>query len=151
MTYHVPPVANEVYVVCNPAELVSVVTRMSPKFAPVEEFRPATPTLTGPVVVPKGTTAVIWVSVQFVTAADTPKNCTPLELCEEPKPDPLMVTAEPTSPTTGEKEVIVGVPSRVKVTPLEVTPLTDTVTGPFVVPGGMNVEMLVSVAFPSEA
>jgi hypothetical protein len=59
----------------------------------------ATVMLTGPLVAPAGTEAVICVSLQLLTVAKAPLNCTVLVLWLAPKPLPLIVTDELTGPT----------------------------------------------------
>jgi hypothetical protein len=68
---------------------------------------PATVTTTFPVDAPAGTTATILVVFQLVIdVAGIPLNAT--EPCVDPNPEPVMVTAVPTSPEVGDTEVMLG-------------------------------------------
>jgi hypothetical protein len=104
---------------------------------------PLTTTVTGPLVAPVGTTAMIAVELQLLTAAGVPLNVTcPLA----PKLVPLIVTAVPTAPEVGFRLLIEGAAAvTVKVTPLLATPLTVTTTLPVVAPPGTVTVMLVAL------
>ena len=62
---------------------------------------PATCTMTGPLVVPAGTTASISVSLHAVIVAATPLKLTVLSLWVPPKPVPVIATVMPTGPPGG--------------------------------------------------
>lgn len=66
----------------------------------------AVDTLTGPVVAPSGTVALIWVLETILqTLAATPLNCTPVTA---ERFVPLTKTLVPTGPLVGENEEMVG-------------------------------------------
>jgi hypothetical protein len=68
---------------------------------------PPTATTTFPVVAPVGTWVTIWVALQLViVVAAVPLNATVLVPCVEPKPVPVIVIEDPTSPDVGERLVI---------------------------------------------
>src|SRR6266478_1288253 len=104
---------------------------------------PATETTTFPVVAPVGTGTAILVALQLVGNAPRPLNPTALACCEDPKPEPVMVTEVPAGPDVGLILVMLG-GRTVKLTPLLATPLTVTTTLPVVVTGTWAV-MLVAV------
>jgi len=79
---------------------------------------------------------LINVALQLVTVAVVPLNLTVLEPCVEPKFVPLTVTAAPIAPEVGDKLVMFGAATTVKLTPLLDTPLTVTTTLPVVAPLG---------------
>jgi hypothetical protein len=104
---------------------------------------PPTVTTTFPVVAPVGTVATIEVEPQFVTVvAVVPLNVTVLVPCVEPKFVPVIVTDAPTPPDAGDRLVMFGVGSTVKLTPLLCTPPTVTITLPVVAPAGTGTTML---------
>jgi hypothetical protein len=72
------------------------------KVRPLLELVP-TVTTTLPVVAPAGTVATIVVFFQLVAVAVTPLNFTVLAPCEDPNPDPLIVTDAPIAPDEGER------------------------------------------------
>jgi hypothetical protein len=69
---------------------------------------PPTVTTTFPVVAPVGTATTMLEELQLVGEAAVPLNVTVLVPCEEPKFDPLMVTAVPITPEVGLKLVMLG-------------------------------------------
>ena len=87
-------------------------------------------------VAPDGTDATICVLLQLVGLAAVPLNVTLLVPCVEPKFVPVMVTDVPTAPDVGDKLVILGVGTTVKLTPLLALPPTVTTTLPVVAPLG---------------
>jgi hypothetical protein len=70
--------------------------------------RPPTVTTTFPVEDPSGTVATIDVSLQLTTKAGVPLNVTVLDPWDEPKFDPEIVTAAPTTPLLGDKLLMLG-------------------------------------------
>ena len=101
---------------------------------PVTET-PLAVTATVPVVAPVGTTATIDEAPQLVIdVAAVPLNLSvPFVV---PKPDPLIVTEEPTAPEVGDRLPIAGVGKTVNAEPLLDTPLAVTTTLPVVAPLG---------------
>ena len=98
------PLADGAAVAAEVGAIVSVTTvNVSPLLAD-----PLTVTTTGPVVVPAGTVATIWVSLQPETEAVTPLNVTMLVPCVAPKLEPEIVTEVPTNPDVGEIVLITG-------------------------------------------
>jgi hypothetical protein len=97
---------------------------------------PLAATTTLPVVAPDGTVATIDVALQLSIAAVVPLNVTELVLCVEPKFVPVIVTDVPTAPEVGDRLVMLGAVTTVKVTPLLLTPLAFTTTLPVVAPVG---------------
>src|SRR5204862_69316 len=97
-----------------------------------------------PVDAPAGTGATMLVAVHVVTVAVVPLNVTVLVPCVAPKFEPPIVTAVPTPPDAGDKLLIAGVGSTVKLTPLLSTLLARTTTFPVVAPDGTVVTMLVA-------
>ena len=93
-------------------------------------------TTTFPVVAPLGTVTLIDVALQLVTEAVVPLNFTVPFPCVDPKAVPVIVTAAPTAPEVGDKLVMLGAATTVKVTPLLATPPTVTTTLPVVAPVG---------------
>ena len=91
---------------------------------------PATWTITGPVVAPDGTIAVIAVSLQEVIAAVDPLKLALLLLWAEPKPAPVIVTDVPIGPTDGVIVVTASGSITVNCSLLLVTPFIVRVTGP---------------------
>src|SRR5437763_669022 len=78
------------------------------KVRPLLELVP-TVTTTLPVVAPAGTVATMVVFFQLVAVAVTPLNLTVLPPCEDPNPDPLIVTEAPIAPAVGERLEILRV------------------------------------------
>src|SRR5713101_3860214 len=99
-------------------------------------------TTTFPVVAPLGTVTPTLDAPQVVTVAVVPLNVTVPLPCEEPKFDPVMVTAAPTAPAVIDKLVMLGAGTTVKFTPLLATPLAFTATLPVVAPLGTVTPML---------
>jgi hypothetical protein len=99
-------------------------------------FTPLAKTTTLPVVAPVGTVVFIDVAVQLVTVAAVPLNFTVPVPCVEPKFVPVIVTAAPTAPEVGDKLVMLGAATIVKLTPLLFTPLAFTTAFPVVAPVG---------------
>jgi len=81
-------------------------------------------------VAPVGTVATILVVVQLVVVAVVPLNVTVLVPCVAPKPEPVIVTDDPTAPDVGDRLDTVGL--TVNETPLLATPATVTTTLPIV-------------------
>lgn len=106
---------------------------------------PPTVTTTFPVVAPDGTGAAMLVSLHVVGVAVVPLNLTVLVPCVAPKAEPLIVTEVPTAPALGERPVMLGVGSTVKLLPLLSTPLACTTTFPVVAPDGTGALMLVAL------
>jgi len=98
---------------------------------------PLTVTTTFPVVAPAGTAATTDVAVQVVnTVAATPLKVAVLVPLVAPKFVPVIVTELPTGLEVGERPVIPGVGSTVKLAPLLGTPLTVTTIFPAVAEAG---------------
>ena len=74
-------------------------------------------------VAPLGTVTLIEVALQLVTVAVVPLNVTDPDPLVEPKPVPVMVTDAPTAPEVGDRLVMLGAATTVKLTPLLLTPL----------------------------
>src|ERR1700731_3619299 len=108
-------------------------------------FTPAIVTQAGPVSVPGGTTAVIWLSLQEVTVAELPLNWTVLLYWAEPKLLPEMTTLPLTGPVDGVSAAMAGAPSTVKGVPLLVALYLVTVREPLVAVEGKATVMLVSL------
>ncbi len=106
---------------------------------------PETVTTTFPVVAPDGTGTIIFALAQLVGVPGVPLNVTVLVPCVAPKFVPVTVIAAPTAPDVGDKLVIFGTGSTVKLTPLLSTPLANTTTFPVVAAGGTGTTMLVSL------
>jgi hypothetical protein len=106
---------------------------------------PLTVTTIFPVVAPVGTAVTMIVALQLVTVAVVPLNLTVLVPCVAPKFVPVTVTEAPTAPIFGDRLVIEGVVTTVKVAPLLFTPLANTTTFPVVAPDGTVAEMLVAL------
>jgi hypothetical protein len=107
-------------------------------------FTPLANTTTLPVVAPLGTVVLILVALQLVTVAAVPLKLTVPLPCVEPKFVPVIVTAAPTAPLVGDKLVILGADTTVKLTPLLFVPPTFTTTLPVVAPLGTVTTMLVA-------
>jgi hypothetical protein len=97
---------------------------------------PPTVTEIGPELAPAGTCATINVALQLLGVAVVPLNTTVLLPCAEPKFVPVIVTDVPTAPAVGDKFVMMGAVTTVKLTPLLFTPLAVTTTLPVVAPLG---------------
>src|SRR5947199_227966 len=89
-----------------------------------------------PVVAPVGTGTTIDVALQLVGVAAVPLNLTVLVPWVAPKLVPVMVTDAPTAPEVGDRLVMLGVGSTVKLTPLLATLFTVTTTFPVLAPLG---------------
>jgi hypothetical protein len=97
-------------------------------------YTPLANTTTLPVVAPLGTVTLIDVAAQLVIEAPTPLKVTvPFVVV---KFVPVIVTAAPTAPEVGDKLVILGAATTVKVFLLLTTPPTVTDTLPVVAPAG---------------
>ncbi len=105
-------------------------------------FTPLAFTTTFPVVAPEGTVATMLLALQLVTVAVVPLNLTVPLPCDEPKFVPAMVTEAPTAPEVGDRLMMLGVGSTVKLFPLLSTPLACTTTFPVVAPVGTVTTML---------
>src|SRR6266849_8131925 len=103
---------------------------------------PAAVTTTFPVVAPGGTETSILDGLQLAAIAVVPFNVTVLEPSVAPKPDPMIVTGAPTAPVAGERPVMLGAGTTVKLTPLLATPMALTTTLPVVAPAGTGATML---------
>jgi hypothetical protein len=95
---------------------------------------PSTVTTTLPVVAPEGTLAIIEESVQVATEAVVPLNVTVPGV--EPKFVPVIVTDVPTAPDDGDRPLMLGVVTIVKLTPLLALPPAVTTTFPDEAPDG---------------
>ena len=84
---------------------------------------PPTVTTTFPVLAPAGTGVTICVALQLVGVARVPLKLTVLDPCVAPKFVPVIVTEAPSAPEVGDKLVMFGAASTVKLTPLLFTPL----------------------------
>jgi hypothetical protein len=102
-------------------------------------------TMTFPVVPPEGTVTTMLPELQVVTVAVVPLNLTVLLPWDEPKFAPAIVTEAPTAPVVGERLVMLGAASTVKLFPLLATPDTVTTTLPVVAPLGTETVMLVAL------
>jgi hypothetical protein len=94
---------------------------------------------------------VILVALQVPTVAVVPLNVTTPVPCVAPKLVPVIVTVAPTAPDVGERLVILGAETTVKLLPLLVTPLAFTTTFPVVAPLGTVVVILVALQVPTVA
>lgn len=111
---------------------------------------PPTETTTLPVVAPLGMGAIMVVGLQLQLVQSqyvsvVPLNATVLELCEDPKFAPVIVTDPETGPKLGLRLVMLGAVSTVNGTPLLATPPTVTTTLPVVAPVGTSATMLVAL------
>jgi hypothetical protein len=114
------------------------------KFTPLL-FTPLALTITLPVLAPVGTVATMDAAVQLVIAAAVFKNFTVPLPCVDPKFVPVIVTEAPTAPVVGERLLILGAATTVKVIRLLATPLAFTVTLPVDAPVGTVATMDVAV------
>jgi len=80
-----------------------------------------------------------------IVVAVVPLNLTVLGPWVAPKLVPLIVTATPAAPEVGDKLVMLGAATTVKLLPLEATPLTVTTTFPVVAPVGTVVTIEVAL------
>jgi len=110
-------------------------------------FTPLALTTTFPVVAPVGTFVTMLVALQLVIVAVVPLNLTVPLPCVDPKFDPEIVTAAPTAPEVGDKLLMLGVGSTVKLFPLLAVPETVTTTFPVVAPLGTVATMLFALQF----
>lgn len=109
-------------------------------------FTPLAKTTTFPVVVPLGAVTTMLVALQLVTTAGLlPLNSTVPDPWVEPKPVPLIVTEAPCAAAAGDRLVMLGVETTVKVDPLLFTPLAITTTFPVVAPLGTVTFMVVAL------
>jgi hypothetical protein len=108
-------------------------------------------TTTFPVVAPVGTVVVMLVALQAPTVAVVPLNLTVPVPCVAPKFVPVIVTGAPTAPVVGDRLVMLGAGTTVKLLPLLATPLEFTTTFPVVAPVGTVVVMLVALQVPTVA
>jgi hypothetical protein len=108
-------------------------------------FTPLANTTTFPVVAPLGTVVAMLVALQVVTVAVVPLNFTVPEPWLDPKFVPVIVTDAPTAPAVGERLVMLGADTTVKLFPLLFTPLANTTTFPVVAPLGTVVAILVAL------
>src|SRR6267142_244987 len=119
---------------------VAVTVNVTPELA----TPPAAVTTTLPVVAPLGTVAVILPAAQLViVVALVPLKVTPPLPCVGPKFDPAIVIDEPTAPVLGVRDVMLGAPVTVNVTPVLAWPPTVTTTLPVVAPLGTVAVILV--------
>lgn len=102
-------------------------------------------TTTFPVVAAEGTVATMLLALQLAGVAAVPLNLTVLVPCVAPKFDPAIVTEALTAPEVGDRLVMLGVGSTVKLLPLLATPDTVTTTFPVVAPVGTFATMLVAI------
>ena len=114
------------------------------KFTPLL-FTPLALTTTLPVVAPLGTGATIEVALQLVGVAEVPLKLTVPVPCVAPKLVPVIVTDPPTAPLVGDRLVMLGAATTVKLTPLLFTPLVFTTTLPVVAPLGTVVTIEVAL------
>ena len=106
--------------------------------------RPPTVTTTLPLVAPAGTGTTMLVALHVVGVAraverDRARALRRAELV------PVIVTAAPTGPDAGSRQVMLGGTVTVNVTPLLARPPTVTTTFPVVAPAGTGTTMLVSL------
>jgi hypothetical protein len=115
------------------------------KFDPLL-YTPLANTTTFPVVAPLGTVVAMLVALQLVGVAGVPSKLSDPPPCVAPKFVPVIVTEAPTVPEVGERLVILGVGSTVKLVPLLATPpAAVTTTLPVVAPAGTSTTMLVAL------
>jgi hypothetical protein len=117
-------------------KLVMLGVATTVKLAPLL-FAPPALTTTLPLVAPVGTGATIDVALQLVIeVAVVPLNATVLVPWVDPKFAPVIVTEAPIAPVVGDRLVMLGAATTVKLTPLLFTPLAFTTTLPVVAPVG---------------
>ncbi len=85
------------------------------------------------------------VALQLVGVADVPLKLKVLVPWLAPKFVPVIVTDTPTAPVVGERLVMLGAGTTVKLAPLLATPLAFTTTFPVVEPDGTGTTMLVAL------
>jgi hypothetical protein len=100
---------------------------------------------------PLGTDTTIEVALQLEGAAVVPLNFTVLVPCVVPKFAPVIVTDAPTAPVVGERLVMLGAGTTVKLTPLLSTPLAWTTTLPLAAPLGTGTTIDVALQLPGVA
>src|SRR5262249_39202069 len=105
---------------------------------------PFTVTTTLPVVAPAGTGTTMLVADQLVGVAGVPLKATVLFPCVARKLVPVIVTEVATGPVVGDRLVMLGGTSTVKLTPLLASAFTVTTTLPVVAPAGTGTTMLVA-------
>lgn len=108
-------------------------------------------TTTFPVVVPEGTGTLMVVAFQLVGVAVVPLNLMVLLPWVEPKLVPVTVIEDPTAPEVGERVVMLGAGTTVKLFPLLAAPETVTTTFPVVAPAGTVATMLVALQLVADA
>ena len=133
-----PPELGDRPVMVGPGAAVTV--KLSPLL-----LTPPTVTTTLPVLAPLGTGARREVLLQPVGVAAMPPNVTVFVPCVEPKFVPVIVTGVPTVPEAGERLVMLGGVTTVKLTPLLAAPPTVTTTGPDVAPAGTGTTIEVAL------
>jgi hypothetical protein len=106
---------------------------------------PPTVTTTFPVVTPAGTEVTTLVALQLVGVAAVPLKLTVLVPCVTPKFVPVIVIEAPTAPEVGDRLVMLGAVTTVKVIPLLSTLLACTTTFPVAAPVGTGATMLVAL------
>jgi len=112
-------------------------------------FTPLAFTTTFPVVAPAGTVATIDVAFQLpIVVASVPLNATVPLPCDAPKLVPVIVTLAPMTACVGDRLVMFGVGTTVKLAPLLALPPTVTITLPVVAPLGTvaTIEVLLQLA-----
>jgi hypothetical protein len=102
-------------------------------------------TITFPDVAPLGTVTPILEAPHDVTLALVPLNVTVLLPWLEPKFVPVIVTDAPTAPDVGDRLVMLGAGTIVKLIPLLPNPATVTTTFPVVAPWGTGTTILVDL------
>ena len=102
-------------------------------------------TTIGPVVAPDGTGTLMLVALHVVGIPSVPLKVTVLEPLVAPKPVPATVMEVPTAPDVGERLLMLGAATTVKVLPLLAVPETLTTTGPVVAPVGTLATMPVAL------
>ena len=105
---------------------------------------PLAKTTTLPVVAPTGTVATMLLAPQLVTLANIPLNFSVPVPWLAPKLLPAMVTGAPKAPDVGDKLLILGATTTVKLFPLLATLDTVTTTFPVVAPLGTVTVMLLT-------
>jgi hypothetical protein len=123
-----------------------VIPGVTAKLEPVlDTLATVTTTDTLPKLKPLGTVTTMVVEFQLVTLAPVLPKFTVLVPCADPKLLPEIVTGVPTGPEVGDRLVILGVGSTVKLEPLLATPPTVTTTLPVVAPVGTVTTMPVAL------
>jgi hypothetical protein len=137
-----PPVA--VTLLCCTTAMVLGTTASTVKLIPLLAT-PDTVTTTLPVVAPAGTGATMLVALQLVGVAAVPLNVTVLVPWVVPKLAPATVTDVPTAAEVGDKLLMLGAATTVKLIPLLAALDTVTTTLPVVAPAGTGATMLVAL------